>query len=109
MLSPMLSVKPTCCCPCRQRKPCPESQWRWPTVHVGQQQARAGPHRFRSFGSGMRWRPRPDRATCPGRLQERHRIQPVALFYGAWGYPNVRNYDGSWTEWVNGVRLPVEK
>jgi thiosulfate/3-mercaptopyruvate sulfurtransferase len=25
------------------------------------------------------------------------------------GYPNVRNYDGSWTEWGNGVRLPIEK
>lgn len=25
------------------------------------------------------------------------------------GYPRVRNYDGSWTEWGNGVRLPIEK
>jgi thiosulfate/3-mercaptopyruvate sulfurtransferase len=25
------------------------------------------------------------------------------------GYPRVRNYDGSWTEWGNGVQLPIEK
>ncbi len=25
------------------------------------------------------------------------------------GYPNVRNYDGSWTEWGNILRAPVEK
>lgn len=25
------------------------------------------------------------------------------------GYPHVRNYDGSWTEWGNSVRLPIEK
>ena len=25
------------------------------------------------------------------------------------GYPDVRNYDGSWTEWGNLVRLPIEK
>lgn len=25
------------------------------------------------------------------------------------GYPKVRNYDGSWTEWGNAVGLPIEK
>jgi len=25
------------------------------------------------------------------------------------GFPHVRNYDGSWTEWGNAVRVPVEK
>src|SRR5512146_2454491 len=25
------------------------------------------------------------------------------------GHPNVRNYDGSWTEWGNSVRLPIER
>jgi len=25
------------------------------------------------------------------------------------GYPHVRNYDGSWTEWGNRVRMPIER
>jgi thiosulfate/3-mercaptopyruvate sulfurtransferase len=25
------------------------------------------------------------------------------------GYPSVRNYDGSWTEWGNRVRMPIER
>jgi thiosulfate/3-mercaptopyruvate sulfurtransferase len=25
------------------------------------------------------------------------------------GYPNIRNYDGSWTEWGNSVGVPIEK
>lgn len=25
------------------------------------------------------------------------------------GYPDVRNYNGSWTEWGNPVRTPIEK
>jgi thiosulfate/3-mercaptopyruvate sulfurtransferase len=25
------------------------------------------------------------------------------------GYPNVRNYDGSWTEWGSMVNVPIEK
>jgi thiosulfate/3-mercaptopyruvate sulfurtransferase len=25
------------------------------------------------------------------------------------GFPSVRNYDGSWTEWGNAVRMPIER
>jgi len=25
------------------------------------------------------------------------------------GYPNVKNYDGSWTEWGNIIGNPIEK
>src|SRR5438270_729532 len=25
------------------------------------------------------------------------------------GYPDVKNYDGSWTEWGSSIRLPIEK
>lgn len=25
------------------------------------------------------------------------------------GYPNVKNYGGSWTEWVNLIHNPIEK
>jgi len=25
------------------------------------------------------------------------------------GFPNVKNYHGSWTEWGNLVRTPIEK
>ena len=25
------------------------------------------------------------------------------------GWPGVRNYDGSWTEWGNSVRTPIER
>jgi Rhodanese-related sulfurtransferase len=24
------------------------------------------------------------------------------------GFTNVENYDGSWTEWGNGIRTPIE-
>jgi thiosulfate/3-mercaptopyruvate sulfurtransferase len=25
------------------------------------------------------------------------------------GFASVRNYDGSWTEWGNSVRVPIER
>jgi thiosulfate/3-mercaptopyruvate sulfurtransferase len=42
------------------------------------------------------------------RIGERSSHTWFALSY-LLGWPNVRNYDGSWTEWGNGVRLPIEK
>jgi thiosulfate/3-mercaptopyruvate sulfurtransferase len=42
------------------------------------------------------------------RIGERSSHTWFALTY-LLGYPNVRNYDGSWTEWGNGVRLPIER
>ncbi|HEX8671141.1 MAG TPA: sulfurtransferase [Longimicrobium sp.] len=42
------------------------------------------------------------------RIGERSSHTWFALTY-LLGFPNVRNYDGSWTEWGNSVRLPIEK
>jgi thiosulfate/3-mercaptopyruvate sulfurtransferase len=42
------------------------------------------------------------------RIGERSSHSWFALKY-LLGYQNVKNYDGSWTEWGNLVRAPVEK
>jgi thiosulfate/3-mercaptopyruvate sulfurtransferase len=42
------------------------------------------------------------------RIGERSSHTWFALHY-LLGYPNVRNYDGSWTEWGNLVGAPIEK
>jgi thiosulfate/3-mercaptopyruvate sulfurtransferase len=42
------------------------------------------------------------------RIGERSSFTWFVLSY-LLGYEKVRNYDGSWTEWGNSVRLPIEK
>jgi thiosulfate/3-mercaptopyruvate sulfurtransferase len=42
------------------------------------------------------------------RIGERSSLTWFVLKY-LLGYPNVRNYDGSWTEWGNLVDAPIEK
>ena len=42
------------------------------------------------------------------RIGERSSHTWFALSY-LLGWPRVRNYDGSWTEWGNAVRLPIER
>lgn len=42
------------------------------------------------------------------RIGERSSLTWFVLTY-LLGYPNVRNYDGSWTEWGNLVAAPIEK
>jgi thiosulfate/3-mercaptopyruvate sulfurtransferase len=49
-----------------------------------------------------------DRATIAYcRIGERSSITWFALSE-LLGYPHVRNYDGSWTEWGNLVGVPIE-
>jgi thiosulfate/3-mercaptopyruvate sulfurtransferase len=49
---------------------------------------------------------RPTIAYC--RIGERSSHTWFVLKY-LLGYPDVKNYDGSWTEWGNLVRAPIER
>jgi thiosulfate/3-mercaptopyruvate sulfurtransferase len=52
---------------------------------------------------------RPDRETISYcRIGERSSHTWFALTY-LLGFTKVRNYDGSWTEWGNSVRMPIER
>jgi thiosulfate/3-mercaptopyruvate sulfurtransferase len=51
-------------------------------------------------------RDKPVIAYC--RIGERSSLSWYVLTY-LLGYPNVKNYDGSWTEWGNMVGVPIEK
>jgi thiosulfate/3-mercaptopyruvate sulfurtransferase len=52
---------------------------------------------------------KPDKETIAYcRIGERSSLTWFVLKY-LMGYPNVRNYDGSWTEWGNLVDAPIEK
>ena len=49
-----------------------------------------------------------DDVVCYCRIGERSSHSWFVLAY-LLGYPRVRNYDGSWTEWGNAVGVPIEK
>ena len=65
------------------------------------------PEELRSLYEGKDIKPDKDIiAYC--RIGERSSLTWFVLKY-LLGYPNVRNYDGSWTEWGNLVDAPIEK
>jgi len=65
------------------------------------------PEELRSLYEGQDIKPDRDIiAYC--RIGERSSLTWFVLKY-LLGYPNVRNYDGSWTEWGNLVDAPIEK
>ncbi len=65
------------------------------------------PEELKSLYEGRGVKPNQDTvAYC--RIGERSSLTWYVLKY-LLGYPNVRNYDGSWTEWGNLIDAPIEK
>ena len=70
--------------------------------------------RFRHAGANAACRLEPIRVTSDKdvvaycRIGERSSHTWFVLTY-LLGYPKVRNYDGSWTEWGNLVDAPIER
>ena len=60
------------------------------------------------YAGAERPRPGEPRSIAYCRIGERSSHTWFVLTY-LLGFPNVRNYDGSWTEWGNLVGVPIEK
>ena len=78
-------------------------QGRQPRGRHVQERRRVEEALHRGAGSGPS---KPVTAYC--RIGERSSHTWFALTY-LLGFPNVKNYDGSWTEWGNSVACPIEK
>ena len=71
--------------------------------------APSNPPRNSAGSTSKRWVSRPsDNVVAYCRIGERSSLTWFVLTY-LLGYPQVRNYDGSWTEWGNLVRAPIAK
>ena len=86
----------------RPRKTCPGAA---PPTRTGRSAGRGACRRSTSRSSGSR---PSDDVVAYCRIGERSSHTWFVLTH-LLGLPNVRNYDGSWVEWGNAVRVPIER